>query len=145
MSRNIDVNVGVRCNFHWLFFFFFKKHFICCLVTFHQEADEQFNRTSGVESFGVLSVLSEGAPTIDSLLGSNVKASKRTAVVFLSFLIDFILYSLLCNVYTMYKNTNARVKSLYIYAHMSICSPDMKAQGASEHLLPVDLRCCFCK
>lgn len=125
-------------------FWFFFKHFICCLVTFHQEADEQLNRTSG-ESFGVLYVLSEGAPTINSLLGSNVKASKQTAVVFLSFLIDLIFYSLLCNVYTMYKNTNARVKSLYIYAHMSICSPDMKAQGASEHLLPVDLRCCFCK
>lgn len=124
----------VRCNFHWLVFFFLTL--ICRLVTFHQEAEEQLNRMSGVESFGVLYVPSEGAPMI--------KASKRAAVVFLSFLIDFVFYSLLCNVYTMYKNTNARVKSLYIYAHMSICSPDMKAQGASKHLLPVDLRC-FCK
>lgn len=118
MSRNIDVNVGAT----FTGFFFLKKHFICSLVTFRQEADEQLNRTSGAESFGVLYVLSEGAPTIDSLLGSNVKASKRTAVVFLSFLIDFILYSLLCNVYTMYKNTNARVKSLYIHTHVPLFS-----------------------
>lgn len=59
MSRNIDVNVGATFTG---FFVVFLKHFICGLVTSHQEADEQLNRTSGVESFGVLYVLSDQQP-----------------------------------------------------------------------------------